>query len=199
MLGQPGRRSVHRRAQASGHCEPMPVLCICYMHHECHHADTDRHRRRRLVLTLRRASQCQCCSSATYTSHKCHVIMLTSIGTGTAGLFSHFVERVHTIAAGIGRRVIMWGEQPRGMRIDYPPPRLSCCSSALLSSELCADAAFNKGSVPPPKDTVIQMWLAYDRKGGPSSLLQEIVRAGYSAIASPDVPWCESIIRPLAP
>ena len=82
---------------------------------------------------------------------------------GTAGLFSYFVSRVHQVASGLGRRVIMW------------------------------DAAFNKGSVPPPKDVVIQMWLQY---GGANTLLQEIVRAGFSAIASPDVPWYLNVVEP---
>lgn len=82
---------------------------------------------------------------------------------GTAGLFSYFVERVHEIANRLGRRVIMW------------------------------DAAFNKGSTPPPKDVVIQMWLQY---GGTNTLLQDIVRAGYSAIASPDIPWYLNVVEP---
>ena len=82
---------------------------------------------------------------------------------GTTGLFSYFVERVHAVAQGLGQRVIMW------------------------------DAAFNKGSAPPPKDVVIQMWLQY---GGANTLMQEIVRAGYSAIASPDVPWCKCTSNP---
>lgn len=82
---------------------------------------------------------------------------------GTAGLFSYFIERVHQIASRLGRRVIMW------------------------------DAAFNKGSTPPPKDIVIQMWLQY---GGANTLLQEIVKAGYSAIASPDVPWYLNVVEP---
>jgi hexosaminidase len=82
---------------------------------------------------------------------------------GTAGLFSYFVERVHEIANKLGRRVIMW------------------------------DAAFNKGSTPPPKDIVIQMWLQY---GGTNTLLQNIVKAGYRAIASPDVPWYLNVVEP---
>ena len=41
------------------------------------------------------ASQCQCCSSATCIMS---VIMLTPIGTGAAGLFSHFVERANASA-----------------------------------------------------------------------------------------------------
>jgi hypothetical protein len=76
-----------------------------------------------------------------------------------------FIERVHEIASSkLGRRVIMW------------------------------DAAFNKGSSPPPKSVVIQMWLQYNG-GAPNTLLQEIVRAGYHAIASPDVPWCKSVFH----
>jgi hexosaminidase len=83
---------------------------------------------------------------------------------GSAGLFSYFVRRVHEIATKrLGRRVIMW------------------------------DAAFNKGSEPPPKDVVIQMWLQY---GTTNNLLLEIVRAGYSAIASPDIPWYLNVVEP---
>jgi hexosaminidase len=92
-------------------------------------------------------------------------IKAQGLAGGTAGLFSYFIERVHEIASSkLGRRVIMW------------------------------DAAFNKGSSPPPKSVVIQMWLQYNG-GAPNTLLQEIVRAGYHAIASPDVPWCKSVFH----
>ena len=55
------------------------------------------------------------------------------------------------------------------------------------------DAAFNKGATPPPKDVVIQMWLQYSAG---NTLLKEIVSAGYSAIASPDIPWYLNVVEP---
>ena len=85
-------------------------------------------------------------------------IAAMGIRGGSAGLFSYFVRRVHAIAAGLGRRVVMW------------------------------DAAFNKGSDPPPQDIVIQMWNSWSPSGD-HGLLQQIVSAGYDAIASPDIPW----------
>jgi hexosaminidase len=90
----------------------------------------------------------------------------------TAGLFSYFVQRVHDIAAKVGRRPIMW------------------------------DEAYTKGASLPPKGTIIQMWNAWARPSwpdappGPNKLLQQIVRAGYDTIASPDVPWYLNVVQP---
>lgn len=83
----------------------------------------------------------------------------------SAGLFSYFVSRVHAIARSLDKRVVMW------------------------------DAAFNKGSKPPPKDVVIQLWTCFSDSSCLQLLLQ-IVRAGYDVIVSPDIPWYLNVVEP---